>query len=406
MANHAAAFLACAATAWTATGYKVAALRHDPRDPGLWALTACIALPAAAFTMAIPTVYTLVNELLGVPNLASLLVYGCIVGYSVAALIMLMLWHLPAVEARRRGRRLLVFYAIVLTTMAVLFRYTGATVEHPDDFDNTYGPDRVGGAFLLVYVSAFGYGLATAAWRGRQFAERVARAAPDHPWLVRGLRLVAVGSLIALGYCIGKATFVLGAWSGSRLSTVNEGATICACAGAVVITAGLTMPSWGPQVTATVQRLGRARAYLRLYPLWHTMYRAVPTIALEPPTCRLVDLIMLRDLDYRLYRRLVEIRDGRTVLAPYMRPVEVDTATLARRHRLPDSAVDEAVRIRDAAYRLRCDDTGTQQSAPPAHPDQTGVDDLAWLVQVARALDHLADQPAGSRSAALSPRGC
>ncbi|MEH1015054.1 MAB_1171c family putative transporter [Micromonospora sp. CPCC 206060] len=391
MASHTTAFLTCAATAWTAAGYKLAALRHDPRNPALWALTACIVLPAFGFTMAVPEVYTTVNELLGTPNMASLLVYGCIVGYSVVALIMLMLWHLPTAEARRRGRRLLLFYAVVLTVMAVLFRRTGATVEHPDDFDLVYGPDRMGGTFLLVYVSAFGYGLATAAWRGRQFATRVAHTAPDRPWLARGLKLVAAGSFIALGYCLGKAVFVVGAWNGVRLLLLNEGATQCACAGAVVITAGLTLPSWGPRLTASTHWLGQVWTYLRLYPLWHTMYQAVPGIALDPPESRLADLLLLRDLDYRLYRRLVEIRDGRSALAPYMGPVVTGAERTARRYRLPVTAVEEALRIRGAVHLLRC--PRHRVDAPPPSgatgPDLTGADDPAWLVQVARALDQL-----------------
>jgi hypothetical protein len=368
------AFLVCAAVAWTAVGFKVAALRRDPHDPALRALTACIALPAAGFTMATPPVYTAISRLTGVPNLATLLVYGAIVGYSICALILLLLWHLPRAEARRRSRRLLAFYGAVLVAMVVLFAVAHPPVDHPLDFDDVYGPRHDVGTFLLVYVVAFAIGLAAAVWRGTRFARTVTEVAPDRPWLARGLRLVAIGSVIAIGYPLGKAVYVLVAWSGPRLVTVGALATACACLGALVITTGFTIPSWGP-------RLSRARSYHRLYPLWRTMYDAMPAIALDPPRSRLADLLVVRDLDYRLYRRTVEIRDGRLALAPVDDPQAAEVTRLADHHRLSPAAVREALSIRAALGRPPAASTG---SPPPAADD-----DVGWLVEVATALRRL-----------------
>ncbi|GIG92424.1 MAB_1171c family putative transporter [Plantactinospora endophytica] len=399
-------FLFCAAVAWIAVGYKVAALARNPRNLNLWILTLCIALPAAGFTMAITAVYTAVSRLFGVPNLASLLVYSCIVGYSITALIMLMLWHMPAAEALPRARVLVVFYGLVLVAMAVLFAFSGATVESPSDFDDIYGPRPVGGTFLLVYVSAFAFGLGVAAWRSLQFANRVART-DGRPWLRRGLRLVAAGSIVALGYCLGKAGYVIAAWLGTRLPALSDIGTLCACLGALVITVGFTIPSWGPRLSAGADRVGRARSYLRLYPLWHAMYQGMPEIALDPPTSRGADLRMLRDLDFALYRRLVEIRDGRLALAPYLTPVDAADLPTGRNAR-SDDATREAIRIRDALTRLRA--AGPEQqpggeaptarqagpTAPQAGPgapssggDEDPAGDLEFTVRVSAALRRL-----------------
>ncbi|AVT40273.1 MAB_1171c family putative transporter [Plantactinospora sp. BB1] len=392
-------FLFCAAVAWIAVGYKVAALVRNPRNLNLWVLTLCIALPAAGFTMAVPAVYTAVNRFFGVPNLASLLVYSCIVGYSVTALVMLMLWHMPPAEALPRARMLAVFYGLVLVAMAVLFANSGATVEAPSDFDDVYGPRPVGGTFLLVYVSAFAVGLGVAAWRSLQFANRVART-DGRPWLRRGLRLVAAGSIVALGYCLGKGGYVVAAWLGTTLPTLSDLGTLCACLGALVITVGFTIPSWGPNLSAAVQRLGRARTYLRLYPLWHAMYQAMPEIALDPPTSRRADLRMLRDLDFALYRRVIEIRDGRLALAPYLAPTD-GTPPEGRGGRTA-AANREAIRIRDALARLRTA-TLEQQAAQPAaaagrgtrpgpagQPDDDDLaGDLEFLGHVSSALRRL-----------------
>ncbi|HEY0697078.1 MAG TPA: MAB_1171c family putative transporter, partial [Micromonospora sp.] len=366
------AFSACAAVAWIAVAGKVAALRRDPGDPARWALTVAIALPAAGFSMAVPAGYRAVSDFFGVPNLATLLIYACIVGYSVTALVMLMFWHLPPAEARRRARRLAVGYAVVLVVLVVLFQHIDAPVNRSVDFDETHGAQPAGGAFLLVYVGAFAVGLATAARRGLQFADRAARVAPDRPWLRRGLRLVAVGSLVALGYCLGKAAFVFGSWAGLHLAVFNTVATVCACLGALVITTGFTIPSWGPRFSAARHRLTSARAYLDLYPLWHTLYQAFPAVALDPPPSRRADLLLLRDLDYRLYRRLIEIHDARLALAPYLAPVGADADTTAELRGLPADAVREAVRIRAAVARLGSgepapgDHDGLQSAPPPA----------------------------------------
>ncbi|GAA3771030.1 hypothetical protein GCM10022225_67710 [Plantactinospora mayteni] len=396
-------------------GYKVAALARNPRNLNLWVLTLCIALPAAGFTMAVPAVYTAVSRFFGVPNLASLLVYSCIVGYSITALVMLMLWHMPAAEALPRARVLAVFYGLVLVAMAVLFANSGATVEAPSDFDDIYGPRPVGGTFLLVYVSAFAFGLGVAAWRSLQFANRVART-DGRPWLRRGLRLVAAGSIVALGYCLGKGGYVVAAWLGTRLPLLSDVGTLCACLGALVITIGFTIPSWGPNLSAAADRLGRARTYLRLYPLWHAMYQVMPEIALDPPASRRDDLRMLRDLDFALYRRVIEIRDGRLALAPYLAPTD-ETPPPARSSGGSSSgataaATREAVRIRDALARLRAAAPERQaappagpaardsRSAPPAPPDDDGdlVGDLEFLGQVSSALRRLSPATATATS--------
>jgi len=75
---------------------------------------------------------------------------------------------------------------------------------------------------------------------------------------------------------------------------------------------GCTMPAWGPHIgiPALVIWLRRHRAHRHLYPLWRDLYQVNPEIALLRPLPRLIDALILYDLDFRLYRRVVEIRDG------------------------------------------------------------------------------------------------
>ncbi|WP_433606486.1 MAB_1171c family putative transporter [Dactylosporangium sp. CA-139114] len=387
------AFLGCAALAWSAVAYKAAAVRRDPRNPALWALTFAIALPSAGFTMMLPPVVAAITDVTGVENLASLLTYICIVGYSVAALIMLMLWHLPAEEARRRSRRLLLFFGAVIAAMTALFAWSGAGAAPTADFDDTFGPQPAGGTFLLVYVTAFGIGLSIGAYRGLQFARRVATTAPDHPWLRRGLRLVATGSLTALGYCAGKAAFVLTAWTtAARIHALNDIATACACVGAITITVGFTIPSWGSGLTRAAGWPLRARRYLQLYPLWHELYRAIPSIALDPPASRIADLAMLRDLDYRLYRRVVEIRDG--LLALQELPAHADrhgnaVGSTGGSQPVAVLASREAARVRAALHAGGMHEPSAGSSHASGDARSSSAAELKWLAAVSVALRNL-----------------
>jgi hypothetical protein len=48
--------------------------------------------------------------------------------------------------------------------------------------------------------------------------------------------------------------------------------------------------------------------------------RAAPEIALAPPSSAFADALTVRDLGFRLYRRVIEIRDGGLALRPYLDP--------------------------------------------------------------------------------------
>lgn len=405
------AFLCLAALAWSAVGYKASALRHR-RDASVYALVAVIAFPATAFTVAAPVVYRTLDRSTGVANLATLVVYLCITAYSVTALIMLLLWHLPSVEARRRARRLLIAYSAVLATMSALFAAAHVPIDHPGTFEAAYGVDPIVGTFMLVYVTAFTTALGALVHRGFGFARRVARAG-GHPWLAWGLRAVAAGSVVTVGYSAGLAAYVINGWLGTRRPTLIQLGIACACIGAVIVTAGFTAPTWGRHVSAVRHRLHLATAYLRLWPLWHLLYTAVPGIALDPPRSRWAELAALRDLDFRLYRRLIEIHDGQLALAPYIGAAPPDTPH-AQRVRVPAAAQRQAHQLRCAARTLANGDRPRRVPQSPANVAQPDADtagsgdpanELAWLLHVATALRRLPgkDTPSDHRRPSGEP---
>jgi uncharacterized protein DUF6545 len=108
------------------------------------------------------------------------------------------------------------------------------------------------------------------------------------------------------------------------------------------------------RLSARLRPVREAGTYLRLYPLWRLLYDTVDGIALEAaPRSRLADLAALRDVGFRLQRRLIEIDDGLLRLGPYLASAGLDFDTIvaaARRHsaararREADTVVAGAVR--------------------------------------------------------------
>ncbi|HEY3710593.1 MAG TPA: MAB_1171c family putative transporter [Amycolatopsis sp.] len=153
----------------------------------------------------------------------------------------------------------------------------------------------------------------------------------------------------------------------------------------VLVLVGVTLPG-------AAAWLGRCRRYRRLRPLWTALYRADPAIALDPPAGprRLVPW----GLRMRLYRRVIEIRDGLLALQPYRDPAVAvaareSGATAGLRGRRLDAAVEAAAVV--AALRARADGVvpDAEASAAGESTATPGGDDLdsdtAFLGEVAVA---------------------
>jgi hypothetical protein len=136
---------------------------------------------------------------------------------------------------------------------------------------------------------------------------------------------------------------------------------------------------------ALVGWLYRYRHFQRLGPLWRALVRAEPAIVLDPPV--VPDVLLVSRLRLRLYRRVIEIRDGLLALQPY-RKLDIAAAARERATRagLRGQRLEAAVEAAIVAAALRSRAAG----APPAAPEVpvTGGGDLdsdtAFLSQVAR----------------------
>jgi hypothetical protein len=118
----------------------------------------------------------------------------------------------------------------------------------------------------------------------------------------------------------------------------------------------------------------------------------------------LTDAARLRDIQLRLYRRVIEIRDGRLALAEFLDPATArSTRAAAEAAGLPEAEADgisEAALLLDAVKR-KAQGCPTDRPPPPS-PDtsDTLADEVEWLLRVARPLrrHRAASSPATSES--------
>jgi hypothetical protein len=141
-----------------------------------------------------------------------------------------------------------------------------------------------------------------------------------------------------------------------------------------VMATGLLWPAVGEW--PLVRRLSALRTYRQLYPLWRSYYEAEPSIALDGSA----NESGLRDIELRLYRRVIEIRDGMLAVRPY---ANGRTRDLAQREahsaglRDPDLVAEAAWLEVGRRAKMR---GGRAYDDEPAAP--SGAADFAGEVQV------------------------
>ncbi|MEE1938092.1 MAB_1171c family putative transporter [Streptomyces sp. TRM 70361] len=348
---------------------------------------------ATAFLFGSPLVYRAVGEATGVPNLATLFVYGFVTLYGGLAQGMALRW--APVErpdgggTRSAARRHIAAYLALIAVLAALFAWGApAGPAVPLTFDVEYADQPVIFAFLMLYQAGWFYACLHIAAICRRHLRRVR---PDERTLRRSLRLVLAGVLTCSTYGVCKTIaitgIVLDAYRVDVLSNVVGPAT--SALGAALISLGFLYP--------LVRKWHSARRdYLHLAPLWNAaMQERTPSRSLVP-----VDLVFgrlaLSGVDYLLARRIIEITDAQRALQPYAVPGPAREVTgSAERHRLAGDdlrAAQDAATFLGALRRVRAGQAPGPRPVPEG-PGRLATDldaraERAHLVRIARHLRH------------------
>ncbi|MGC0312108.1 MAB_1171c family putative transporter [Kitasatospora acidiphila] len=314
-------FAISALSSYAALVYRLCQVRGSRRDSAYRTLVATLVLQCLTFTMG--AVATGSKSFLGVGNLAILVMHVSAVAFCVSAQIILLRWASDAEVAARQSRYWLIGGSVVSVLLVALFFAADGPNRSADDFNGSSRPLLL--TYLLVFVVSQAVPCVTIFRQVRAYA-----GVAGSPSLRQALRLLSVAAVLLFLYCTARTVNILTLACGIDIGVWQLAASVLSAVGIVVLSLSLTVSSWGTAAARLLEWARSYRAYRVLYPLWRDLYEASPDIALEPPRVR------VSDLNYRLHRRVVEIRDGWRDLRPY-----IDRAT--------NSAIDGATSGSSAA---------------------------------------------------------
>jgi hypothetical protein len=378
----------CALVGVAALLYKIGPLRRTPGDPALWALCAVHGFSALSFTLSTPAVWLAVDRLTGIADSAALLAQSCVMGLIAAQCVLFDRMVLTPGRARRNMLRHLLVLCGVVAALAVLFSRLSSSGEHPRDFTVHYAGDADYRRYLLLYSAVFMAGEVLVTVLCLRFARRVNRL-----WLRRGLRVTAVGSALSLGYGVVRFANGVCGCVAQNPSLAERAAWLCGGIGGLLAQTGWTLPGWGPLLTQARRAARGYMHYQRLHPLWLALVRSRPDIALEEGRfSRLWSLLTVRNIEFRLYRRAIEIRDGQLALRESL---DAEVAERAARLGRATGLVGEELAASVTAAQLKAALHAQRLGLRPAVPDALRAADgpsaadlsaeITWLVRVARA---------------------
>ena len=219
---------------------------------------------------------------------------------------------------------------------------------------------------------AYGFGLVVAASYVIRGGERQLRWA---------MALMAAG-LAGLTFCFAVAVvanfFQLTGNSARVPAVLLVTATIGAFAGIPIFVVGVAYRSVAMRLAAVGVWWRHRRAYRQLGPLWAALHEEFPEDALgRVPSPSWRDLLTLRRLHRRYYRRVIECRDGLVRVSPYL--VAIEGAS---------DSVEAIARQLPAALRAHADGVPVADRAVPlVLPGAQGLDaDVEQLVALSVAL--------------------
>ncbi|MFE7115131.1 MAB_1171c family putative transporter [Streptomyces sp. NPDC057654] len=374
-------------------------LRANRRDPALAALAAVFLLTAASFALSLIPMHRSQPGYFGASDLSGPPAQGCVIALLVCQQIVLGYWGGPVPAARRHARAWIAAGTAVLAGLSLLYLFLTPAGGQSADFFQYYARDAFYDAYLALYVTPYVTGellLARACWR---LARRTTQ-----PWVGRGLRLVAVGAVVTLGYSAIRLGDIIAPPFGTTLDRWEGAAWTCGDVGAMLTLLGWFLPAIAHGTSRTVTRARMHLQYRRLRPLWLAFYQADPAIALQPARTTLTAHLRVRKIYFHLYRRAVEIRDGQINTRPYL-----DAATRARaeRHHVAAGRTGRDLHAAVTADQIHAALHAQAHNTVPQHRAEYAdthiathapVDDLNVLLAIARHFaahtDHKTSHPA------------
>jgi hypothetical protein len=272
------------------------------------------------------------------------------------------------------------------------FALANPVAEEPIAFTERYADSGFIDVYRLAFISYVGVMLLAVV----RLSLRYRTVSRSRPSMHLGITVVIVGALLGLGY-VGHGILYLSARRLNIPYPIPDGvaSTILGALSVSIVVIGATMPEWGGllRIPRAYQWLENRRACRRLYPLWRDLSFCAPDVVLGSVPSPLADALSVRDLDIRLYRRVVEIRDARLAVASKVPPGTAERADVLGR--AAGATGDELIAVVEAAClraatqaNLRIPDTATDGSIPRTVAAMELADEVTFLELVADAYCH------------------
>ncbi|MGP3999572.1 MAB_1171c family putative transporter [Streptomyces sp. 8N706] len=353
--------------------WKVYQLCRAPRDRVLLAVTLCMAFVAASFSLGLRAEARAVDALLGL-GAARLIANALLLG----AVYWLLCFYLYSAADRRRANRRALLEAVLLAVVVAVL--TWATVATPSSVrGRAHATADMSVTPVAVFFTAAGLYLVYAfaatlrwTWRYAGISERP---------LSTGLRLTAVS---LAGMVVANAIRVLSnvvQWGGGDFPEgLRKGAAALLALAIPLFVVGVSYSGVATRLAGLRIWWQHRRAYQALRPLWTALHDAFPEDALNrSPTTRWRELLHIRAMHRRYYRRVIECRDGLVRLSPHL-------ARLGVREESPPESVAEIL-----PSALQAQASGVAADSPAfgvALPSEDSLDaDARQLVAVSQALE-------------------
>ncbi|MBQ0888662.1 hypothetical protein KBZ94_27705 [Streptomyces sp. RM72] len=305
----------CLAIAGTGFLLLLRDLRKDRRNSALVALAFTYGFSALSYVTSITWVWVRIDGLFGITNVAVPIAQGCVVLVLALQASVLAHWSKPVEAARRRTRHLLIAAAAVIAAMAVLFAFLTPTAQRPTDFSLYYAHDPFFQAYLLLYMVAYSVAEVYLAWSCWRYARTTSNRS-----ISTGLRIVAIGATITLGYSGIRMAGVFGGMFGFSVKGLDPYAWLCGDIGATLTQIGYFLPTLALRLASLRNWINTHLAYRRLRHLWAALTQANPGITLLQPDRQHEAILQGRSVNFPLLRRSTEIRHGQKLLRRYLDP--------------------------------------------------------------------------------------
>ncbi|GGM61100.1 hypothetical protein GCM10012275_35210 [Longimycelium tulufanense] len=381
-------FLAVALVAYALAVLLMTSGRRGRRKPTHRPMTVILVALGSAFVFLAPGSQEVLSRIL--PSLGRLLSNVCTLVAAFSFLNLMLYVAHPADEVRARVRPRLVALLVALAVMVTAFLLS----DPPEGLGLfRYHEQPMLAVYPLVYAAYLGAAVGDVFWlcmRSIRYSRRYLRI---------GLAVMAIGCTLGVAYLVHKVVLIVDELVAGTIAeprcagpfatvdcTFAVGMPALAVLGIIL---GAAVPAVGPRLESAVLWPSRWRAFRRLHPLWRALHDAFPEIALTSPQA-VEGRIPRRDMDFRLYRRVIEIRDGLLLLHPYRDPA----ATAGHRARasetgLTDTDLDAAVEAAGIALALRrrAEGIAVVEGVVPAEagPEHDLGGETAWLTRVSRA---------------------